>query len=253
MPIIEDLSTIKNKNVIIADVDETICETCQLISPEMAAKINSLISQGHIFAFISGTKREYLKNMISSKLQEKHHLLATTGAHYIEIHGDSEREIYRDMVEESERLKIISALVKLVDEYKIISLTTKEDQIQDRGTQITLSAIGRNAPLEAKKAHDPDGAKRTMWVKYLKQYLDENKYEINIAGTTSIDITPKGLDKEHGIRKFAAHHNLNFDEILFFGDKLDYGGNDFPATKVVDCVRVSNPIETLAKLNQIFD
>ena len=253
MPIVEDLSNIKNKNIIIADVDDTICETCQVMSPEMAEQINSLISKGYTFAFISGTKKDYLKAMISSKLNSKHHLLATTGTHYVISDGyDNEQEVYKNELLEHERKEIIDALYNLTDKYNIKTLTTKEDQIQDRGTQITLSAIGRHAPIEPKKTHDPDGAKRKVWVKYLKTLIDEKKYEIKIAGTTSIDVTRKGLDKEWGIREFVKHHNLNFDDILFFGDKLDEGGNDFPATKVVDCVKVSNPIETLYKLKKIF-
>ncbi|PIN87556.1 hypothetical protein COV12_03180 [Candidatus Woesearchaeota archaeon CG10_big_fil_rev_8_21_14_0_10_32_24] len=253
MPIIEDLSIIKNKKVIIADVDETICETCQLISPEMAEKINSLIQQGYIFAVISGTNKEYLQEMISKKLNGEHHLLATTGTHYLKINGDKEEEIYRYTLDENEKKDIIDALYNLTDKFNIISLTTKGDQIQDRGTQITLSAIGRHAPIEAKKSYDAHGIKRKKWVCYLKNLIDEHKYEITLGGTTSIDITRKGLDKEWGIREFAKYHNINFNDILFFGDKLDVGGNDFPATKVVDCVKVSNPNETLAKLNQIFN
>src|SRR3989344_2316923 len=49
---------------------------------------------------------------------------------------------------------------------------------------------------EIKKRYDPNEKKRKIWVRFLKGHIDESKYEIKIGGTTSIDVTRKGLDKE---------------------------------------------------------
>ncbi|MBU1112039.1 MAG: HAD hydrolase family protein, partial [Nanoarchaeota archaeon] len=73
------------KKVIIADVDDTICESCQQIWPEMAEQMARLIRNGYQFAFISGTKVTDLQNMISSRLNEEHHILGTTGTNYTYI------------------------------------------------------------------------------------------------------------------------------------------------------------------------
>ena len=150
-----------------------------------------------------------------------------------------------------EKKKITDALEKLIVHYDIQSLTTKEDQLQDRGSQITLSAIGRKAPTERKREFDPDGKKRLAWIAFLKQHLDEKKYELKIGGTTSIDITRKGLDKEWGIRTFLQHQGLSASDALFFGDKIFPGGNDYAASRIVDCVAVRNPADTLRKLREI--
>lgn len=241
----------QEKKVIIADVDETICETCQQISEEMAQQISNMIQQGYRFAFISGTKCEDLKNMISSRIKKEHHLLGTTGTRYIVINEESAQTIYNYSLSTEEKQEIMIALNKVIDHFQIQSMTSKEDQLQDRDSQITLSAIGRNAPLELKKAYDPNGEKRQIWIKYLKQHLDKNKYDFKIGGTTSLDITHKGLDKEWGIRKFAEHHSIPLNQILFFGDNIYPGGNDFPATKVVDCISVRNPEDTLQELKNL--
>ena len=127
-------------------------------------------------------------------------------------------------------------------------MTSIEDQLQDRDSQITLSALGRHAPLELKRQFDPTGEKRMGWVEFLKKHLDHTKYEMTIGGTTSIDITRKGLDKEWAIREFMKINNFAPEEVLFIGDKLYPGGNDYPASKVVDCIAVKNPEETLQKL-----
>lgn len=241
----------KEKKIIIADVDDTICESCQQISVEMAEQISKMIQQGFEFAFISGTKQEDLMKMISSRLKEKHHILATTGTNYTIMEKDFPRNIYNFSFTDEEKKEIINAIETLTEKYNILSLTTKEDQIQDRDSQITLSAIGRKAPSALKAAYDPEGKKRQVWVDFLKQILGENKYNFKIGGTTSIDVTRKGLDKEWGIRKFVEQNQFSLSEVIFFGDKICPGGNDFPATKIVDCIAVRNPSDTLNKLKEI--
>lgn len=247
----------RKKKVIIADVDDTICKSCQEISLEMAHQINYLIQQGFKFAFISGTGVMELQRMISAKLTEEHHLLGTTGANYSLVHDclSDKRvtEFYNHTLSQEEKKEIITAFEKLIATYQIQPLTNREDQLQDRQTQITLSALGRNAPSEAKRLYDPQGEKRREWVNFLKNYLDENKYSLKIGGTTSLDVTRKGLDKEWGIREFARYNNINFQDILFFGDKIYPGGNDYPASKIVDCLSVKSPTETLKKLKEISE
>ena len=242
---------LKEKNIIIADVDDTICDTCQQISPEMTEHISKMIKRGYEFAFISGTKKEDLHKMISSRLKEKHHLLATTGTNYGLVEKDKVELKYNYSFSPTEKEEILAALDKVVTHFEIKSMTSTEDQIQDRESQITLSAIGRHAPIDIKKRHDPTGEKRKVWVEYLKQHLDETKYDIKIGGTTSIDITRKGLNKEWGIRTFLQHNNFHPNQVLFFGDKLHPGGNDYPATRIVDCIAVKNPKDTLERLKQL--
>lgn len=244
---------VSKKKVIIADVDETICEPCQVITPEMVNQIFSLIQKGYILAFISGTELNYLQKMISSQLKTKHFLLPTTGTICLEVDPEKEtKETYNYKLTSEEKKEIMNAFEVLTSEFNIQTMTTKEDQIQDRNTQITLSAIGRNAPLELKKNYDPDGEKRKEWIKFLKTILEENKYEISYGGTTSVDITRKGLNKAWGIKKFAEYYGIALDSILFIGDKTDPGGNDYPATTVVDFITVKNPQDTLEKLKQHF-
>ena len=236
------------KKVIMADVDETICEPAQEINPRLAEKINALIGKGITFVFISGTPTTELQRMISAHLSEEHHLLANTGTAYSIQRNGFLTNIYTHQLNDHEKKEITAALEKLIQEYRLQPLTSKEDQLQDRETQITLSALGRHAPLELKKQFDPAREKRAAWVKWLRSYLSEGKYEINIGGTTTIDITRKGLDKEWAIREFLKINNFSPEQVVFIGDKLYPGGNDYPASKIVDCIAVKNPEETLQKL-----
>ena len=242
----------KEKKYIIADVDETICHSCQQITIPMTEQISRLIDKGFQFAFISGTKADDLLEMISSRLQKEHHLLATTGTKYVRVTAQGIKQaLYTHFLQDEEKKEIMAACKKLINHFSLASMTTDDDQLQDRESQITFSALGRHAPSEHKASFDPNGEKRKEWIKFLKKEIGEEKYDLKIGGTTSIDITRKGLNKEWGILEFAQFNQILPQQILFFGDKLYPGGNDHPATRIVDCIAVVNPEDTLEKLRQL--
>ncbi|WP_233164740.1 hypothetical protein [Pedobacter sp. ASV28] len=115
--------------------------------------------------------------------------------------------------------------------------------IADRGSQITYSGLGQNAPLIEKQKWDPDFAKR----KRLKIILDVKLagFAVNLGGATSVDVTRKGIDKAYGIAKLAEKLFLKPIEMLFIGDALFEGGNDQPVRKTgATCIQVSGPEET---------
>ncbi len=243
------IENINGKKVIIADVDETLCESCQVITPEMADQVNTLLSRGYSFAIISGTDVKELHRMVSSGVNHEHHILGNSGTNYVKVLGDkSMHPQYTHELAEEDKAELRNAFEKLIEYANLVSMTTKDDQILDRQSQMTLSVIGRNAPIEVKKALDPDGKKRMEWISFLKQHVDATKYHFKIGGTTSIDVTQKGLNKRVGIIKFAEHHGIKLHEILYFGDRMDPGGNDYEAAKIVDCVAVKNTADTLEKL-----
>ena len=101
------------------------------------------------------------------------------------------------------------------------------ERIEDRGSQITFSALGQQAPIHAKEAWDPDFAKRTRIQADLRQRLPG--LSINMGGATSIDITREGIDKAYGLKRLSEQTGVALDEMIFFGDAIFPGGNDYPA------------------------
>ena len=68
-----------------------------------------------------------------------------------------------------------------------------------------------------------------------------------MGGTTSIDITRAGVDKGYGLRKLSAYSSIPLEQMLFIGDAIFPGGNDYPAKEIgLDTICVANPAETLA-------
>ncbi len=238
---------------LIADVDDTVCPSTQPIGPEMAREIARLVNGGCAFAFISGSTLGQISAQLTPFLGVPHHLLPVSGSHYVQVeYGQGKpifKEQYRVEFSAEERREILSAFEALIAAYAIRPLTSKEDQLQDRGSQVTLSILGRNAPGDEKRAADPQGKRRREWLAFLRQRLGD-KYSMRIGGTTSIDVTPKGIDKAYGIRRFLETIGRKPSEALFFGDKLGPDGNDFPATQVVDCIEVQDPTHLLEILGR---
>jgi phosphomannomutase len=158
---------------------------------------------------------------------------------------------YNYSLTEEDKVELREVGKLMLEQFNIPHLSNREDQIIDRNSQITYSVIGRTADLEVKKKFDPDSEKRREWVKFLKEHLPQEKYDFRIGGTTSIDITLKGRTKEWGIRQFAAFNKIPLNKIIYLGDKIYPGGNDYEASKIVDCIAVKDHHDALVKMREI--
>ena len=77
--------------------------------------------------------------------------------------------------------------------------------------------------------------------------------EVRIGGTTSTDVTMIGIDKAYGMRKLIDAINISMDEILFIGDKLQEGGNDYPVKAMgIDTIEVRHEDDTVYVLKGIL-
>jgi HAD superfamily hydrolase (TIGR01484 family) len=147
---------------------------------------------------------------------------------------------------QKEKEKILSALRAIVNSPTYDKpAVVYGDVIEDRGSQITFSALGQKAPADLKYAWDPTRVKRERISAILKAKIPE--FDIRVGGASSVDVTRKGVNKAYGIRKLEQYLDLGVDDIVFVGDALFYGGNDYPAKSTgVDCISVKGPDETMA-------
>jgi len=263
--------------LIAADLDGTLAESKQAISPEIAMQICMLL-QHYKFAVISGGPYEQFVKQIVSKLPcavkstpkgacadeclANLILLPENGSSlYTFDHehkgGAGWYAVYRDILEPTTKLKIMNALETVIAEAKrngdinpVAPLYGQ--QIEDRGGQVTFSALGQEAPVAAKAPWDPDAKKRTRMAEKLRALVPE--CDVHVGGMTSIDITRKGVDKAYAIGRLKEYLGVAQDEIIFFGDALFTGGNDEPVARMgVRTVKVSKPadtVEAFSKINQ---
>ena len=242
------------KQLVIFDLDGTLAKSKSAIDKDMAQLLKSLLD-AHQVAIISGGdwpqfKKQVLHHLPEKTLLNKLSILPTCGTKFYQYTKEWHK-LYAENFTEEERKKILDSLHKALAESDLDIKKTWGEQIEDRGSQITFSALGQKAPLEEKKDWDADFSKRKKIVSRLEKPL--KGFSIGMGGTTSIDIVKPGIDKAYGIRKLEDILAINISEMLFIGDALFEGGNDSPArTTGVDCIQVRDPEETKVIIQTII-
>jgi phosphomannomutase len=234
------------KKLIVFDLDGTLAESKSSLDDAMAALLHDLLGIVKV-AVISGGDWPQFETQVLSHLPHDGtlvdlSLLPTCGTKFFQYNGDW-KKLYSEDFTAGEKEKIISSLKKAVEEagFKVEKLWG--EVIEDRGSQITFSALGQQAPLEEKNKWDPDFAKR----KRIKAIVDPliPEFSVRLGGATSIDVTKPGIDKAYGIRKLRDILGISLQEMIFIGDALFPGGNDYPAEQAgVVSIAVRGPNET---------
>lgn len=71
------------------------------------------------------------------------------------------------------------------------------------------------------------------------------EFSVRLGGTTSVDATKPGIDKAYGIRKLRDILGIAIQEMIFVGDALFPGGNDYPAKEAgAMSIQVRDPNES---------
>lgn len=217
------------------DLDDTLAPSKSPLPSEVGEALADLldllpvciISGGNITQF----ENQVLKHMPGRSNLSRLHLMPTCGTRYLRYHGDGRwGQVYAHDLEASVRTEAIVALEQEARRLNLWEEQTWGPVIEDRGSQITFSALGQHAPLDAKKAWDPDGSKRSQLRDAVSSLLPN--LEVRSGGSTSIDITRRGIDKAYGILNLSQHVHIPVEDILFVGDRLDPAGNDFPVMRL---------------------
>lgn len=250
------------KRLIVFDLDGTLAESKSSLDTEMSKLLHNLLGITKV-AIISGGgwpqfEKQLLSNLPHDECLENLSLLPTCGTKFYQYSKDW-KKLYSEDFTTIEKEKIIGSLKKTIKEAGCDVEKIWGEAIEDRGSQITFSALGQDAPIEEKKKWDPDFVKR----KKIKAILDQNipEFSVRLGGTTSVDVTKPGIDKAYGIGKLRDTLGISIQEMIFIGDALFPGGNDYPAKKAgVASIRVKNPneskrvIETIiACLDNVYD
>ncbi|TSJ39620.1 HAD-IIB family hydrolase [Mucilaginibacter corticis] len=234
------------KKLIVFDLDGTLAESKAAIDGEMIKILNALIDVAKV-AIISGGdwpqfEKQVLSHLSNKKAFKNLSILPTCGTKFYQ-YKSGWKKLYSEDFTDAEKKKIISSLNAAVEEQGFKPEKTWGEQIEDRGSQITYSALGQQAPLKEKKGWDPGFAKRKKIQAALSKTIPE--FSVNLGGATSVDITKPGIDKAYGIKKLKEILNIRKREMIFIGDAIFPGGNDYPAKEAgVASVCIKDPNET---------
>ncbi|TPG51641.1 HAD-IIB family hydrolase [Sphingomonas glacialis] len=242
------------KKLVAFDLDGTLAESKQPLQEAMQQALTDLLGVAHV-AVISGGDWPQFEKQVASRLPEaadrsKLWLMPTTGTKLYTFNDGAWSAVFAELFDDATKAKILTEFDAALVATGFVPEQTWGERIEDRGSQITFSALGQQAPLDAKEHWDPDFAKRKIIQADLRKRLPG--LSINMGGATSIDITREGVDKAYGIKKLRDASGIPLDEMMFIGDAIFPGGNDYPAKELgLDTVRVRDPKETVAVIEGI--
>lgn len=253
------------KKLIAFDLDGTLAPSKSPLPDQMAELLTGLLDHFDV-CIISGGKYELFQRQVLANLRadddklKKLHLMPTSGTRYYTY--DTRKKDwhlhYADDFSPEQKKKIKKALEVGLDETGYRPEKTYGDIIEDRESQITLSILGQEIVAELglegvriKEEWDPTGKKKLKLRDVIAPRIPE--FEVRAAGATSIDVTKPGIDKAYGMNKLMEHVGIKKQDILFMGDKIIEGGNDYPVKLMgIDCIEVNKWEETALVLRGIL-
>ena len=248
------------KKVLAFDIDQTLNVAKTPITDEIADLLTKCLNHFEICP-ISGQKFDQFLIQIVNRLpnptpkQLSHlHLFVAQGTQYYRYNGSDWEQVYNYPLTDGQVAKITASLEQAAKELNLWEedkLKPGDEIIENRLSQVTFSALGQKADTEAKYAWDPDHKKREKIVKRAKELAPEFGYEI--GGTTSINAMTPGMNKVFGMNHLLEELKVNKEDILYFGDMTQPGGNDYPVVQMgIDTITVRNHEDTAFALRGIL-
>jgi phosphomannomutase len=237
------------------DLDGTLAASKSDISPATAQMLCGLLSTIDVCIISGGGFDQFdaqvLRHLGATCDLERMHLMPTCGTRYLRWDRGGWAEIYFEKLTPDEKCRAFDVLRAGAVQLGFWTNDSWGPALEDRGSQVTYSALGQSAPDDAKSVWDPDNSKKEALRKYAAEKLPD--LEVKSGGSTSIDVTRHGIDKAYGARKLMAALHVTEREILFFGDRLDPGGNDYPVKAMgIDSIAVDGWEDTIAKVTKAF-
>ena len=234
------------KSLIVFDLDGTLAESKSSIDAEMVSLLDSLLAIVKVSVISGGAWPQFEKQVVAHLRHDDGlknlSLLPTCGTKFYR-YGGSWELLYSEDFTAAESRTIVDSLRQAIAAADCKVEKVWGEVIEDRGSQITFSALGQLAPLEEKKKWDPDFSKRKKLTAILDTLIPE--FSVRMGGATSVDVTKQGIDKGYGIRKLRDILEIPIDQMIFVGDAVFPGGNDYPAKQAgALSIEIKDPHET---------
>ncbi len=242
------------KKLVVFDLDGTLAESKAALEEDMATLLNRLMDTVKVAVISGGSWAQFEKQVLSHLANDNRlknlSLLPTCGTQFYE-YDIGWKKLYAEDFSPEQKEKIKGALDAAIEEAGMKAKKVWGEVIEDRGSQITFSALGQKAPLEEKVKWDPDFSKRKKIQAILEKSIPE--FSVRLGGSTSIDVTKPGIDKAYGIRKLRDILGIAIEEMIFVGDAIFPGGNDYPAKEAgVVSIAVKDPSDTKVVIETIL-
>jgi hypothetical protein len=214
------------------DLDDTLAPSKAPLPDPVRDALLRLLAVSEVCVISGGQVEQFRTQLVarlgtlSDALASRLHLMPTCGTQYWRLTADGLTCVYAEDLTSDEKERAMTAVEEEAERLDLWAAETWGPALEDRGSQITFSALGQQAPLDAKKAWDPTGEKKNRLRAAVQARVPD--LEVRSGGSTSVDITRQGIDKAYGMTRLAALTGIPFDATVFVGDRLDPDGNDYP-------------------------
>jgi phosphomannomutase len=261
---ITNLKKLTKKDLIVFDLDGTLIRTKSPMDLEMVELMTQLLVCKKV-AVIGGGKYSvfqelFLRELKCPKFLLKELFLFPTTATAFYKYQKIWKMVYSLSLNKSEVVRIKKAFHDVFEEvgYKHPKKTYGEI-IENRGSQVSFSVYGQDIVrvlgdkgVKMKEKWLKDNLELKMQITKLVEKKLPN-FEVRAAGFTTIDVTRKGIDKAYGIHQMKKYLKVPIGKMLFVGDAIFPGGNDYAVVKTgVDYISVKNPEETKKVIRHIL-
>lgn len=250
---------ISRKKIIIFDLDGTLTKSKSNLDKEMATFICELLRRRYV-AVTSGCSFKQFETQFLSKMPKGTNLrnlflfpTCSASGYYYDTRRGSFSRAYSNLLPKHAIKRIVHSFEAVFKETGYVHPKKTFGQVfENRGSQLTFSALGQKAPLRLKQKWDPERKKRLKIRRLLKMHLPN--FEISIGGTTSIDVTRKSVNKTLCVKKLEKRLCVDRKDMLYVGDALFRGGNDYIMRSTsIRCISVSGPEETKTLIRRIIE
>ena len=250
------------KKVLAFDIDQTL-NIAKTPIPDASADLLTQCLDHFEICPISGQKFDQFLIQIVNRLtkatpeQLSHlHLFVAQGTQYYHYNTENKDwdQVYNYPLTDEQVAEITKAIETAARElgyWEEDKLMEGDEIIENRLSQVTFSALGQKAGTDVKYAWDPDHKKRDAIVKRAKELAPDFEYEV--GGTTSINAFVPGMNKVFGMTHLMEELKVEKEDILYFGDMTQPGGNDYPVVQMgIDTITVRSHEDTAYALRGIL-
>lgn len=243
------------RKLILFDIDGTIAESSQSVSPKMISKINEKIEAGYDIGIVGGGTFEKASSQLGT-LKITHYFTECGCVYHTRNSYGSIYNVYKKNIRQHDLYPQINLLVK--EALKFIAKVDYEITghfIDLRNGIIYISLIGMSATLEERakfiELNNIHNYRKKL-INILKNKAWELKIENEVViaegGTVGIGIYPKEYDK---VQVMEVIKPYGYEEIHYFGDKFEEDGNDYHLLNHTDIIahRVNSVEDTLKGLD----
>jgi len=212
------------KNIFIFDMDGTLTPSRRSMTENFEIFFSDW-AERNLFYLVSGSNLDKIKEQVPQYILDRSKGVFTCGGNQLWMSG---KLIY------DHKFPPPQDLIDFLEEKLSLSKYPKRtgNHIEDRGSMLNFSIVGRNCSLEERLEYFDYDQKYNERSKISQEIVSKwDNLDAVIGGQISIDITPKGMNKSQVLNEIKKY--FPNEKYIFIGDRTFEGGNDYPLTSIM--------------------